>query len=517
MVKNVPTGEQAALSLSFVDTTILTAHANAVHFTVGGLDAEDSAVVTFTDSSGGTTSKTVSANGTATVDLSGLADGAITASLQVATDAAGNTFTPVAAGNSATLDQDATEQATLSFADTLIGAAGTTAVHFSVGGLAADDSGTITFTDAANNTKTIDIVNGTPVSATVDLSGFTDGTVTASLSASDAAGNTFTANSSNTATLDQDSGEQAALSLTVGNTDIGVAAAAAVAFTIAGLDAEDTGSATFTDANNKTVTVNVSGGQTSYTANLTTLADGTITSSLAVNTDTAGNSFTPVAGTTVTLDQDKGQAQFILQGSSFGANTLTVDTSTGLAWLNVSLTAGHSYNDISSQLGAGQLYQGYRFATVAEVQTLWADFGVSLTPAASISQLEADLGVGDVWFDGTREVYGLTADSLSPGTHEAVYWAFNNPNFGAGVGYWQGKVRELRTRLVIFLMVPRTRRCWSRMSPPASRRRSRCLLLTPPSSRHTPKPFISPSAASMPRTARLPPLQIPQAAPRARQ
>ena len=145
-----------------------------------------------------------------------------------------------------------------------------------------------------------------------------------------------------------------------------MAAAAAVAFTIAGLDAEDTGSATFTDANNKTVTVNVSGGQTSYTANLTTLADGTITSSLAVNTDTAGNSFTPVAGTTVTLDQDKGQAQFILQGSSFGANTLTVDTSTGLAWLNVSLTAGHSYNDISSQLGAGQLYQGYRFATVAE-------------------------------------------------------------------------------------------------------------------------------------------------------
>jgi hypothetical protein len=37
------------------------------------------------------------------------------------------------------------------------------------------------------------------------------------------------------------------------------------------------------------------------------LTDGTITSSLAVNTDPAGNSFTPVSGNTVTLDQDTGE------------------------------------------------------------------------------------------------------------------------------------------------------------------------------------------------------------------
>ena len=228
-------GEQAALALSFVDTTIQTAQSTAVHFTVGGLDAEDTAVVTFTDHLGGTKTASVSSNGSATANLSALADGTITASMQVATDAAGNSFTPVVASNSATLDQ-VDRAATLSFTDTLFGAAGATAVHFLVGGLASDDSGSITFTDAANNTKTVNIVNGTPVSGTVDLSGLTDGTVTASLSASDAAGNTFNANSSNTATLDQDSGEQAALKLTVGNTDIG-AAAAAVAFTIAGLDA----------------------------------------------------------------------------------------------------------------------------------------------------------------------------------------------------------------------------------------------------------------------------------------
>lgn len=61
----------------------------------------------------------------------------------------------------------------------------------------------------------------------------------------------------------------------------------------------------FTDATGKSVSVNVTGPQSHYTANLSTLANGTITSSLAVNTDPFDNRFTPVAGTTVTLDQDK--------------------------------------------------------------------------------------------------------------------------------------------------------------------------------------------------------------------
>jgi hypothetical protein len=103
-----------------------------------------------------------------------------------------------------------------------------------------------------------------------------------------------------TVPLDQDSGEQALLNLTVNVTAINATTAATVPFTIAGLDAEDKGTVTFTDANGKTVQVNVNAGQTSYTADLTSLADGTITSSLAVNPDAAGNTFKPVSGTTGT-------------------------------------------------------------------------------------------------------------------------------------------------------------------------------------------------------------------------
>jgi hypothetical protein len=281
-----------------------------VHFSVSGLESEDTAVVTFTDSQDAKTTATVSANGTATVDLSGLADGTITASMQVATDAAANSFLPVAASNTATLDQDKGEQPTVTVyggnSTTPIGLAGAKTVALAVGGLDTDDSGTLTFRDGSNSV-TVTISNGQVVAGahntatTVDLSSLTDDkTITSSLSVSDAAGNTFAA-SGNTVSLDQDVGEQGALKLTVGLTAINAATAPAVPFTISGLDSEDTGTVSFTDINGKTVQIAVKGGQTSYTANLSSLADGPITSSLFVNTDAAGNSFNAIAGNSVPL------------------------------------------------------------------------------------------------------------------------------------------------------------------------------------------------------------------------
>jgi autotransporter passenger strand-loop-strand repeat protein len=131
--------------------------------------------------------------------------------------------------------------------------------------------------------------------------GLSDGQHTIVASETDVFGNTGTA--SLTFTLDQDLGEQAALKLTVGISAISAATASAVPFTVAGLDAEDTGTVTFTDVNKKTLKVNVTGGQTTYTVNLTSLADGAITSSLQVNPDLAGNNFAAVAGTTAALTQ----------------------------------------------------------------------------------------------------------------------------------------------------------------------------------------------------------------------
>jgi ABC-type iron transport system FetAB ATPase subunit len=302
--------EQAGLKLTVNSNSakpIGTSGVGTVAFTAAGLDPEDTGTVTFTDANGKTVEVSVNGGQTSyTANLTMLSDGAIASSLSVNPDPAGNTFTAVS-GNGISFDQDLGEQAALGLtvngnSATPIGAAGAGTVAFTVAGLDPEDTGTVTFTDA--NGKTVSVnVNGGQTSYTADLSSLIDGAITSSFSPNtDSTGNSFTAVPGNTVTLDQDTGEQAALKLTVNSnsaTPIGKSGGGTVAFTVAGLDPEDTGTVTFTDINGKTVNVSVSGGQTGYTANLSSLADGTITSSLSVNTDPAGNSFTPVSATAI--------------------------------------------------------------------------------------------------------------------------------------------------------------------------------------------------------------------------
>ena len=51
------------------------------------------------------------------------------------------------------------------------------------------------------------------------------------------------------------------------------------------------------------------------------------------------------------------------------------DPATGLDWLDLTATAGLSYNDVSAQLGTGGAFEGWRYATVSELSTLWTAFG----------------------------------------------------------------------------------------------------------------------------------------------
>jgi hypothetical protein len=299
-----------------VDKTLIGLTASvAVPFTVTGLLLGGAAIATFKDSEGHTVQVSIVGNLTHnyTANLSTLADGTVTSSVgPPPLPGLGNPLPPVA-GTTITLDRDAGEQSALALAigNHFIGSTAATAVPFTTSGLDPEDTGTVTFTDT--NGKTVQVaVTGDQSSYTANLSTLADGSITSSLAVNaDAAGNAFAPVAGTTVTLDRDLGEQAALALTVGNTDIGAAAAAAVPFTIAGLDSEDTGTVTSTDTNGKTVQSAVNGGQSSYTANLASLADGTIASSLAVSTDAAGNSFAPVAGPAIMLDQDQSVAPIV--------------------------------------------------------------------------------------------------------------------------------------------------------------------------------------------------------------
>jgi hypothetical protein len=73
-------------------------------------------------------------------------------------------------------------------------------------------------------------------------------------------------------------------------------------------------------------------------------------------------------------------AALVSENSVYGANTLTLDTNTGLEWLDVTLTQGQSINTVSSLLGAGQQFAGFRYAFRSELHTLILDGGVSAEP-----------------------------------------------------------------------------------------------------------------------------------------
>ena len=88
--------------------------------------------------------------------------------------------------------------------------------------------------------------------------------------------------------------------------------------------------------------------------------------------------------------------------SFFGVDSLTIDTSTNLAWLDLSITEGISFNEISGELGIGGIYYGYRYASPDEVFFLFVeaqipdinsvgDFGIgtvaNATPALALIEL----------------------------------------------------------------------------------------------------------------------------------
>lgn len=74
-------------------------------------------------------------------------------------------------------------------------------------------------------------------------------------------------------------------------------------------------------------------------------------------------------------------ASIVDQGNS------TFDTDTELVWLDVTETLGMSYNQVLNQLGEGDQFYGYRYATADELQVLLTNIGfsgVSTTPNTSL-------------------------------------------------------------------------------------------------------------------------------------
>ncbi|NUZ06025.1 hypothetical protein [Piscinibacter koreensis] len=129
-------------------------------------------------------------------------------------------------------------------------------------------------------------------------------------------------------------------------------------------------------------------------------------------------------------------AALVSVGTAVGAGTGTLDTATGLLFLDVDRTAGLSYAAIQGvpanyffpgsaatpgMLAPGQTFAGFRYATSAEVTSLFTNSGLlspgPITPAneAAFFNFGSLLGIGPVDVSGTGERLAYRAMTGDPG------------------------------------------------------------------------------------------------------
>jgi len=91
------------------------------------------------------------------------------------------------------------------------------------------------------------------------------------------------------------------------------------------------------------------------------------------------NAFRTVITTAaLVLSTSANAALIALDDSIHGIDSLTFDDVSGLTWLDVSITAGMTYNQVFGELGSGGQFEGYRYATGAEVEQLLTSSGVNV-------------------------------------------------------------------------------------------------------------------------------------------
>jgi hypothetical protein len=148
---------------------------------------------------------------------------------------------------------------------------------------------------------------------------------------------------------------------------------------------------------------------------------------------------------------------FTQVSTSFGPGTALEDNSTGIEWLNLSLTSNQSYGYVEANLALGGIYAGWGYATPAELSQFFADFDGGIVDNALALSLMNDLGgplgnvynpangfmrqssIGllDVPFDLGHALYGYIAvdnffgPSIDPTLQGSQVDSFGTPSVGS--------------------------------------------------------------------------------------
>jgi hypothetical protein len=109
-----------------------------------------------------------------------------------------------------------------------------------------------------------------------------------------------------------------------------------------------------------------------------------------------------------------------------GDGLLTIDTGSGLAWLDWSYAAGMSVNQVSAQLLPGGALETFRYATNAEVTTFWQNAGIPDVPditEANLAPVQALIELLGVTFASSLVAagsVGFTSETLNGLRFEAT-------------------------------------------------------------------------------------------------
>ena len=114
-------------------------------------------------------------------------------------------------------------------------------------------------------------------------------------------------------------------------------------------------------------------------------------------------------------------ASFSTLDSTFGSNSIVVDSQTGLEWLRLDETLGMSFEQVTSQMDAGEVFSGFSVASAAAVTTLFKDAQVwaPLFPLSGPADLAAGATFGSLFgsFDTGSSLVsqGMTSMATGPG------------------------------------------------------------------------------------------------------
>ncbi|MCW9004850.1 MAG: VPLPA-CTERM sorting domain-containing protein [Gammaproteobacteria bacterium] len=126
------------------------------------------------------------------------------------------------------------------------------------------------------------------------------------------------------------------------------------------------------------------------------------------------------AATALTMSTSVNAAIISVDWQSAGDNLITQDTDSGLEWLDLTVTNGVSLSEIYAQLDVGGTYEGWRYATRAEVAGLWDSFGGDSNYYNGLSTQNNGLFdamapfVGDTYVDGNYS-------SRTPGDYYSIW------------------------------------------------------------------------------------------------